>query len=167
MDLSVTENATLASLERFSPFGISFLGRAAERAAALDVTRLLRLRAPSLDAPVSALSGGNQQKVYLARLLIAEPKILLLDEPTRGVDIAAKADIYEFIRGLAAKGVSVVFASSEMEELLGLAHRILVLHRGAIVLEEPRASEATRERLLKAAMGQASTNTQKFGEEGA
>jgi ABC-type sugar transport system ATPase subunit len=149
-ELSVIENATLASLKRFSPWG--FLRKAAEREAARSITGLLKLRAPSLDAAASSLSGGNQQKVYLGRILLTEPRVLLLDEPTRGVDVGAKGDIYELIRKMARKGVGVLIATSEIEELLALCGRILVMHRCRIVLDA-RGPQATRERVLHAAMG--------------
>jgi ABC-type sugar transport system ATPase subunit len=149
-ELSVIENATLASLARFSPWGV--LRKAREREAARSITGLLRLRAPSLDAPASSLSGGNQQKVYLGRILLTEPKVLLLDEPTRGVDVGAKADIYELIRAMAQKGAGVLIATSEIEELLALCGRILVMHRGRIV-QGAWGPEASRERVLHAAMG--------------
>ena len=110
------------------------------------------LSVPSYAAPVRALSGGNQQKVYLARCLLAGPRVLLLDEPTRGIDVAAKTDIYRLLRSWAEEGIGILLITSELSELLTLADRILVMHAGRIVSELPRA-EASKERVLTAAMG--------------
>jgi len=148
--LDVTENATLASLRRFAAG--PWLRPAAERAAVTDLAPTLNFRHVSLAAEVGTLSGGTQQKVCLARCLLAAPSVLLLDEPTRGVDVGAKADIHALMRRLAADGASIVFATSELEELLALADRVLVLYKGRVVAEIPRA-EATRERILHEAMG--------------
>jgi len=112
----------------------------------------LRLRAPGLQEPVNRLSGGNQQKVVLARWLLADASIFLLDEPTRGIDVGAKAEIYELIRGLAARGAGVVLVSSELEEVLGLADRVLVMHRGRIAGELDRA-QAGEEAVMRLATG--------------
>jgi len=150
-DQSVTQSVSLASLARWSgPLG--WVDRSAERAAVADVTERLRLRAPALDAPVRTLSGGNQQKAYLARCLLTRPRLLLLDEPTRGIDVGAKADIYGLVRAWSEEGISMLIITSELDELLRLSHRILVLHRGRVVAELPR-SAATKDRILAAAMG--------------
>ena len=151
--LSVTHNVSLASLPRFTARG-GWVRRGAERAAVGGVTRELRLRAPSLDAPVGTLSGGNQQKAYLARCLLAGPRVLLLDEPTRGIDVGAKADIYELMRAWVARGIAIVLITSEMDELLTLADRVLVMHRGRLAAEIPRET-ATKDAVLAAAMGHA------------
>ena len=111
----------------------------------------LRIKTPSLDASVSSLSGGNQQKVVLGRWLARRPKVLILDEPTRGIDVGAKAEIYRLIAELAAEGIALVVISSEMPELLGLADRMLVMAGGRIVAEMPR-EEASEERILSLAM---------------
>ena len=100
------------------------------------------------------LSGGNQQKVYLARSLLARPRVLLLDEPTRGIDVAAKADIYGLLRNWAADGIGILLITSELSELLTLADRILVMYRGRIVAELT-GGEATKDAVLTAAMGAA------------
>ena len=150
-DLNVIENATLSSLDRFSSRG--FIHKDEERRRVTALVPRLRLAAPSLDAPAGVLSGGGQQKVYLARCLLAAPKVLLLDEPTRGVDIVAKADIHALLRETAALGVSILLITSEMEELLALSDRVLVMHRGRKTAELDRA-EATPERVLRAALGQ-------------
>ncbi len=117
-----------------------------------EMGRGFRLTTTSLEAPVRTLSGGNQQKAYLARCLMAEPRVLLLDEPTRGIDVGAKADIYALVRRWTEQGISIVLITSEMDELLLLADRILVLHRGRVVTEL-RAADATKDTILSAAMG--------------
>jgi ribose transport system ATP-binding protein len=132
--------------------GRTFLSRAAERQAAARLVGELRIRAASIDQPLRHLSGGNQQKVVLAKWLNAGAGIFLLDEPTRGVDVRSKSEIYEIIRGLCARGCAVLLASSEMEELLALSHRIVVLHRGRVAGELPR-SGATEEQILRLATG--------------
>jgi len=149
--LSVAHNVSLSSLPRFTARG-GWVRRDAERAAVGEVTRELRLHAPSLDAPVGTLSGGNQQKAYLARCLLAEPRVLLLDEPTRGIDVGAKADIYDLMRAWVARGIAIVLITSEMDELLLLADRVLVMHRGRLAAELPRGV-ATKDAVLAAAMG--------------
>ena len=151
--LSVTHNVSLASLPRFTTRA-GWVRRGQERAAVAGVTRELRLSAPSLDAPVGTLSGGNQQKAYLARCLLAGARVLLLDEPTRGIDVGAKADIYDLMRAWIARGIAIVLITSEMDELLTLADRILVMHRGRLAAELPRET-ATRDAVLAAAMGHA------------
>jgi len=112
----------------------------------------LRIKAAGLDQPVLYLSGGNQQKAVLAKWLSAGARVFLLDEPTCGIDVRSKAEIYDLIRQLAAGGAAVVVASSEMEELLGLSDRVLVMHRGRIAGELPRA-EASEERIMHLATG--------------
>jgi ribose transport system ATP-binding protein len=106
------------------------------------------------DQPVKTLSGGNQQKVVLAKWLLAKPTVLLLDEPTRGIDVGAKFEIYQLIRQLADDGAGVLVISSEIEELIGLCDRILVMRRGAIV-DELAHGEFDRERILRAALHEA------------
>jgi len=152
-DLSVTQSVSLASLPQFSNVA-GWIRRREERAAVARLAENLRIRVPALDAPVRTLSGGNQQKVLLARCLLPAPRVLLLDEPTRGIDVGAKADIYELMRGWAAAGIAIVLITSEMEELLASSDRILVLHRGRVGAELTR-EEATKERVLAAAMGHA------------
>lgn len=148
-NLSIAANATLAALPRVSPGGWLLRGR--ERALAQAAARL-RLRAASLEQPVSSLSGGNQQKVVLAKWINTDPRIILLDEPTRGVDIGAKQEIYALLRAWCAAGRALILITSEMPELLLMSHRILVLHRGrATALLD--AAAATPERILAASMG--------------
>jgi L-arabinose transport system ATP-binding protein len=114
-------------------------------------TDQLRVRTPSLEQEVRKLSGGNQQKVVLARWLARQPKVLILDEPTRGIDIGAKAEIYGIISDLAAAGVALLVISSELPEVLGLADRIVVMQGGRVTGELSR-DEATEERILALAI---------------
>ena len=150
LPLSIVANAILAGLRGLSPGGWRFPAR--ERAAAREATDPMRLRAASLELEVSALSGGNQQKVVLAKWLHTQPRLLLLDEPTRGIDIAAKREIYQLMDAWTAQGIAILLITSEMPELLTLSDRIVVLHRGRLTAEFSRA-EATPEAILGAAMG--------------
>ncbi|MCB1126331.1 MAG: sugar ABC transporter ATP-binding protein, partial [Verrucomicrobiae bacterium] len=154
LSLSVTANATLAGLPQLSPGG--WRRPAAEETATRTLGERLSLRAASLDQDVQFLSGGNQQKVALAKWLQIKPRVLLLDEPTRGVDIGAKRDIYELLNALTAEGIAIILITSELPELLALSDRILVLHRGGATALLPRG-EATAERVLAAAMGHPQT----------
>jgi ABC-type sugar transport system ATPase subunit len=148
---SVTHSISLSGLGRFcGPTG--WVRTREENEAVRGIAGEFRLRTPSLEAPVRMLSGGNQQKVYLARCLLSHPRVLLLDEPTRGIDVGAKADIYELMRGWTATGISIVLTTSEMDELLTLSDRVLVLHRGRIVATFARG-DASRDTVLAAAMG--------------
>ena len=149
LDQAIYRNITVSSMGRFARVG--FLDNAAERAAALELTKSLDVRPPGVERPVRTLSGGNQQKVVLARWLMRDCRVLLLDEPTRGVDVGARSEIYVLIRTLAARGVAVVVVSSEMEEVLGLADRILVVREGRIVHSGP-AAEIDEHRVLDLVM---------------
>jgi L-arabinose transport system ATP-binding protein len=146
---SVKDNISLAIPDLISRF--DFVNDRDERWIAGALVDRLRIRTPSLDASVSNLSGGNQQKVVLGRWLARRPKVLILDEPTRGVDVGAKAEIYRLIAELAAEGIALLVISSEMPELLGLADRILVMAGGRVVAEMPR-EEASEECILSLAM---------------
>lgn len=134
---SVTRNVSLASLARFSRGG--WLDRVGERGTARERTRELALHPDDPDRPVRTLSGGNQQKAVLARWLLRGCDVLLLDEPTRGVDVGARAELYALIRSLADQGVAVLLVSSELPEVLGLADRVLVLREGRVVHTAPTA----------------------------
>jgi ABC-type sugar transport system ATPase subunit len=147
-DMSVVENATMAVLGRVQRFG--FLRVAEERRLLDPVARRLALRCASTDAPVSTLSGGNQQKVLFARWLLRNPEVLFLDDPTRGIDVAAKQDIYRAIDELAIAGKGVILVSSELPELLRCSHRILVLRDGRQTAIYD-AKEATQEMIMSAA----------------
>ena len=146
--MSVLENATLAVLDRLSRWG--WIRRRRERASLAPVARRLALQCPSPDVPVSQLSGGNQQKVLLARWLLRNPSILFLDDPTRGIDIGAKQDIYRLIDELAEAGKGVILVSSELPELLRCCDRILVLYEGRLAAQFA-AGEATQEKIMQAA----------------
>jgi erythritol transport system ATP-binding protein len=147
-ELSIRENISLASLWDFARGG--WLRRRAESARAKEVAAQMHIAARDLELKVTTLSGGNQQKVLLARCLMRRPRVLLLDEPTRGVDVAAKAEIYRMLRELSAKGLSVLFATSEIEEARTLADRVLVMVQGALVAEFA-VSTMTDEALFAAA----------------
>ncbi len=146
---SVRDNAALAVLSQLSRW--IFVRDRAERALAREYVETLRIRTPSTEQLVGKLSGGNQQKVVLARWLATTPKVLLLDEPTRGIDVGAKSEIYAIIDRLAHEGVAVVVVSSELPEVLGVADRIYVMAAGRIRGELTRA-EATEENILALAM---------------
>lgn len=146
---SVRFNASLAALASFLRLGWVKIG--AERAAVKDVVDQLRVKTPSIASKVATLSGGNQQKVVLAKGLLTRPGVILLDEPTRGIDVGAKSEIYELTESLAAGGTAIVVASSELPELLRMCDRIIVLCEGRITAVLP-AAEATQERILTAAM---------------
>ena len=153
---STIENSTLPRLGRLSVLGI--VRRRAERKAAREVLERCDVRGASFGAPVETLSGGNQQKVLFARMLLCEPGIVIADEPTRGVDIGAKRSIYDFLVELASQGVGIVIICSELEEAIGLAHRVLVMRRGRIV-DELEGDEITESRILAAAFADQSAET--------
>jgi rhamnose transport system ATP-binding protein len=134
MELTLAANTTFADLRSVaSRFGV--LRRALERAKTSSLLKVLSVEPPVPSAKVENLSGGNQQKVLFARWLFRNPHVLILDEPTRGVDVAARAAIHRLINNLAAEGTAVLLISSEIEEVLGLAHRVLVIRRGSITRE--------------------------------
>ena len=149
---SVAFNTTIASLETISARLWGVIDAARERALVEKYVAELDIKTPDIDTPVALLSGGNQQKIILGRWLNASPKILILDEPTRGVDIGAKVEIYRLLDRLAADGVAIVIISSELSEVLGMSDRILVMSEGAIVSEFSR-DEATRETVMEFATG--------------
>jgi ribose transport system ATP-binding protein len=149
LDESVASNITISSMSRFSRGGL--INRGAERARARELSEQLDVRPSGVTRAVRTLSGGNQQKVVLARWLLRECRVLLLDEPTRGVDIGARSEIYQLVRRLADSGVAVVVVSSEIEEVLGLADRVLVVREGRVVHEAP-AAELDESRVLDLVM---------------
>jgi ribose transport system ATP-binding protein len=146
---SVTRNVSVSSLSRFSRAG--WIDRGAERGAARAATRELTLRPDNPSVPVRTLSGGNQQKAVLARWLLRGCRVLLLDEPTRGVDVGARAELYAVVRRLATEGLAVLLVSSEVPEVLGLADRVLVLREGRVVHTAP-AGELDEHRVLDLVM---------------
>lgn len=140
LEMAVRENVSLSSIGTYRP---PFMDRAREDLAASGMAQALDIRTPSLDQQVQFLSGGNQQKVALAKWLCLNPRILILDEPTRGIDVGSKSEIYKLIRGLADSGMGIIMVSSELEEIIGLADRVLVMHEGrcAGVLDRGQVSE--------------------------
>ncbi len=146
---SVRENTTLVILRALSR--LHFVNRKKETAIVDDLVQRLQIKTPTTEQEVGKLSGGNQQKVVLARWLARSPDVLVLDEPTRGVDVGAKAEIYKLIQELAASGMAVLFISSELPEVLGVSDRIIVMQDGAIT-GEVSAKDATEESVLRLAM---------------
>ena len=143
-------NLSLSSLAQFTRAG--FINHSRETQVNRRYFESLRIKATGLDAIAGRLSGGNQQKIVLGKALMTGPKVIMLDEPTRGIDVGAKIEIYELINRLTAEGKAVLLVSSELPELMGMSDRILMLHEGRIGGEFTRA-EATQERLMEAAMG--------------
>ena len=150
LGMSVKENMTLTALNYFS--SVWGLKHEAEQQAVQDFIRLFNIKTPGMQQPIRLLSGGNQQKVAIARGLMTRPKVLILDEPTRGVDVGAKKEIYQLINQFKQEGLSIILVSSEMPEVLGMSDRILVMHEGRICGEFDRA-DATQERLMACAVG--------------
>ena len=151
MDFSISANMTLPILQQFSRLGI--VRRSREQEIATDYSQQLSVRSAGINQLVKALSGGNQQKVVLAKWLITNPSILILDEPTRGVDVGAKAEVHRIISDLASKGLAIILISSELPEVLAMADRILVMHEGRLAGAFDR-SEANQENVMFAATGQ-------------
>jgi ABC-type sugar transport system ATPase subunit len=151
LNRSVKENLMLAANARIFPH-FMVAGRE-ERAIAHQYVTQLSIRTSDIETPVQQLSGGNQQKVVIGRWLVQRPRIWLLDEPTRGIDVGAKAEIFRLMGDLAASGTAILMSSSELIDLLGICDRLLVMFRGQIVAELSRA-ESTEERVVYYATGQ-------------
>jgi len=149
--MSVKENMSLTALRYFSHAG-GRLKHAEEVMAVDDFIRLFKVKTPSMEQPIGLLSGGNQQKVAIARGLMTRPNVLILDEPTRGVDVGAKKEIYQLINQFKEEGLSIILVSSEMPEVLGMSDRILVMHEGRLSGNFP-IEQATQEALMAAAVG--------------
>src|SRR6185436_7836402 len=149
LEMPIAANASLASLDAVSSRGL--IDRAAERRSAEGHVQRLRIKTPSVTAEVGSLSGGNQQKVALARWLSTEPDVLILDEPTQGVDVGAKAEIHALIQELAERGLAIIMISSELPEVLGMSDRVAVMHAGTLSGVLSRA-EATQDRILALAL---------------
>jgi ribose transport system ATP-binding protein len=149
-DMTVCENITLAAMWRYSTAALIRPRR--EREVAACFAKSLQIKTPSIETPVRNLSGGNQQKVVLAKWLSLAPKALIVDEPTRGIDVGAKAEVYRLLRDLAAAGVAVIVISSDMEEVLGISDRIAVMHEGALAGILPR-SDCSEEAVMRLAVG--------------
>ena len=150
MDMSVSANITLASLRRLRRWGAFDFDR--ERTIAADYTRRFAIKTPAIFNSVSTLSGGNQQKVALSRWLATNPSVLILDEPTQGIDVGAKAEIHTLIGELAAQGMAIIMISSELPEVLGMSDRIAVMRSGTIAGILSRV-EATQQKILEMALG--------------
>jgi ABC-type sugar transport system ATPase subunit len=148
---SISRNATLVILDRLLR-RLGLIDGAAERRTAEEQVARLRIATDSVQKRVSELSGGNQQKVVLAKWLASDPKVLLLNDPTRGVDVGAKAEIYQLCRDLAARGLAILFTSSEIEETLGLSHRVLAMRKGKVARELLRG-EASKAEVLQIVAG--------------
>jgi erythritol transport system ATP-binding protein len=146
-NLSVTSNMTLSSLGRFMK-GVH-ISENAEKLEVEEQIRELSIKVSSPNAIIGSLSGGNQQKVVIGKGLLAKPKLLLMDEPTRGIDVSAKADVFRIVRKLAAQGLGVILVTSELKEILAISDRIVVLSKGRVTGTFDRA-EATEEKLVAA-----------------
>lgn len=140
---SVTHNVTLVSLSKYSRNFLHWIDKKFETDASEKYRKLFNLKTPSLDTALEFLSGGNQQKVSLSKTMDTEPSILIVDEPTRGIDVAAKQEIYQFINSLVNTGVSCIFISSEIEEIIGMCNRVVVMHEGKVagILEDTQINE--------------------------
>ncbi|HXG66820.1 MAG TPA: sugar ABC transporter ATP-binding protein [Blastocatellia bacterium] len=149
-DITIRENVTLPALDRYAPAGL--ISSDKERRSAEEMCGRLNVKTPSVEVKAANLSGGNQQKVVLAKWLALEPKVLIFDEPTRGIDVGAKAEIYELMRKLAESGVAIIMISSDMEEVLHISDRVAVMHEGRVtgVLER---DECTEENIMRLAVG--------------
>ncbi|SFP23253.1 monosaccharide ABC transporter ATP-binding protein, CUT2 family [Bradyrhizobium sp. Ghvi] len=157
LEMPIRENVTLASLANYARMWL--VDGAAERKAAKEQSKSLSIRAPSIDIEAVTLSGGNQQKVVLGKWLSMQPRVMFFDEPTRGIDVGAKSEIYALMRDLADRGVAIVMISSDMEEVIGVSDRVGVMHEGTVsgVLERDQLSEYN---VLRLAMGQAVQTTE-------
>lgn len=156
VDMTLRENVTLPALSRYTAAG-GLVSAAKEKTAAGAACERMRVKSPSVETTAATLSGGNQQKVVLARWLSLDPKVILFDEPTRGIDVGAKAEIYALMRDLADANVAILMISSDMEEVLGVSDRVMVMHEGRItgILPRPQCSE---EAIMRLAVGQGSAS---------
>ncbi|NRW84624.1 ABC-type sugar transport system ATPase subunit [Clostridium beijerinckii] len=150
LPLSVRENMTLASLNKFENRNFS-ISKTAEKNTVDKYIKDLLIKTPNQDQLIKNLSGGNQQKVIIAKWLIQSPKVLIIDEPTKGIDVGAKKEIYDVLNMLKAKGTAVIMISSDMQEVLGISDRVIVMHEGKITGELDR-KEATQENIMKLAI---------------
>ncbi|NJL95125.1 MAG: sugar ABC transporter ATP-binding protein [Anaerolineae bacterium] len=148
LPLGVKENITLAALQKFAT--LTLINNRAEAEAAGDYVQKLAIKTPNLRQRIRYLSGGNQQKALIGRWMLQDLRVLILSEPTRGIDVGSKSEIYRLIDELAHQGMAVLVLSTEIPEVLGIADRVLVVREGQITAEYPRA-EATQEKLIAAA----------------
>jgi rhamnose transport system ATP-binding protein len=156
LDLPISHNITLATLDRLANFGA--LNFARERELSVEYVNRFAVKTPTTYAPVATLSGGNQQKVALSRWLATNPRVLILDEPTQGIDVGAKSEIHSLMCDLAARGMAILMISSELPEVLGMSDRIAVMHAGTIA-GELRRDEATQQKILSLALGQSNSSS--------
>ena len=152
--MSVRENATMANLKALVRGGV--LRQREERSITANYVSELRIKTPNIDETVQNLSGGNQQKVVLAKWLFTHSNVLIFDEPTRGIDVGAKVEIYRLMNDLVRRGVAVLMVSSELPEVLGMCDRIMVMHAGRIAGELSR-EDATQEGIMRLATGESFT----------
>jgi ABC-type sugar transport system ATPase subunit len=152
----IRENISLASLEAKHPEPL--INRRKEKSEAAEVAKTLSVKAASLEDEALSLSGGNQQKVVLAKWLMTNPRVLILDEPTRGVDVGAKSEIYSLMCRFAAQGMAIIMVSSELPEVMGMSDRILIFREGRI------NGEVTRQQIVSGAVGQAEIISKEFGQ---
>ena len=147
---TIRRNISLPNLDQFASF--MRIDRHAELDACMEQANNLAIKAPNLEIPCTSLSGGNQQKVVIAKWLMSNPKVLMMDDPTRGVDVGAKFEIYKLMNELAEQGVSIIMTSSDLEEVIGMSDRIMVMHEGKSqgTLD---IAEATQERIMAMATG--------------
>ena len=150
LPMTVRENSSLPSLDRDQKMGL--LDHAKEKVIADDAVEQMKIKTPSIEQAARFLSGGNQQKIVLGKWLAMKPKLLMLDEPTRGIDIGAKREIYKLMEKLAGKGIAILFVSSEMEEVLGMADRVYVMHEGK-VSGELQQNQMSEESIMQLATG--------------
>jgi ABC-type sugar transport system ATPase subunit len=150
LGMDIKENSTLASLEKIARLGV--INKNEEIKSADRYVQDLRIKTPTLEQKAGNLSGGNQQKIVIAKWLLTAPKVLFLDEPTRGIDVGAKVDIYNIMNDLVDQGMCVIMISSELPEVLGMSDRILVVHEGRIAANLKR-DEATEEKVMYYATG--------------
>jgi ribose transport system ATP-binding protein len=151
LNLSIRENFALPNLDRLSTFGI--VNRSQERTALAGFIDSLQIKVPHQEQPAGHLSGGNQQKVVLAKWLMLNAEVIIFDEPTRGIDVGAKYEIYQLMNQLAEQGKAILMISSELPEILGMSDRILVMHDGRITGEISDAASATQEQIMQMAVG--------------
>lgn len=150
-DMTIRENVTLPGLRRYAPV-LGLINRAMETAVSKEQCTALRVKTPGVESLVMNLSGGNQQKVVLAKWMALDPKVIIFDEPTRGIDVGAKAEIYRLMGALADRGVAIIMISSDMEEVIGVADRVAVMHEGRITGFLDRA-QFTQEAIMQLAVG--------------
>jgi ribose transport system ATP-binding protein len=149
LPMSVRENLSFAAIEGFSRLG--FIDRKAEEAAIDEVIKLLQIRSDGIDGPVASLSGGNQQKVVIGKWLMTKPRIVLLNDPTRGIDVGTKQELYQLLRRLAESGAAIIFYSTDYDELIGCCDRVLVFYNGAVV-RTLEGAELTERNLIASAL---------------